>query len=260
MKQTRARKIPAPKLARATAAQNTTASPASSTATAHAPNLGECLRAIRFKRRLSLADVSAATGLASSTLSRVETNQLSLTYAKLVQLSRGLQVDLAELLSAQVGGASQPAMTRRTLTAPGEGTVVAVGTSAYRYMCTELSAKRMTPMTAEIRARKLDETNGLLSHPGEEFVYVLSGTVQLLTDIYEPLTVVTGACIYFDSTMRHTYLALGDTPAMILCICSSDDATIHHAVVAPPVGSLTAPSQRKTRGALRTQVVRGRNT
>jgi ribosome-binding protein aMBF1 (putative translation factor) len=78
------------------------------------PNLGDCLRAIRFKRRLSLADVSAATGIARSTLSRVESNQLSLTYDKLVQLSRGLRIDLAELLSSPADGQSQAKLTRRT--------------------------------------------------------------------------------------------------------------------------------------------------
>jgi transcriptional regulator with XRE-family HTH domain len=183
------------------------------------PNLGDCLRAIRFKRRLSLADVSAATGIARSTLSRVESNQLSLTYDKLVQLSRGLRIDLAELLTPP----SAPTLTRRAYSPPGGGKMLTVGTSVYHYMCTELSAKRMTPMLAEVRARTLAESNGLLAHPGEEFTYVVSGRVQLHTEFYEPLILETGACVYFDSTMRHTYVALDGAPAQILCVCSVDD-------------------------------------
>ena len=81
------------------------------------PLLGDCLRAIRFKRRLSLADVSAVTGIARSTLSRVESNQLSLTYDKLVQLSRGLQIDLAELLSPPASSDVAPLLTRRAFSA-----------------------------------------------------------------------------------------------------------------------------------------------
>lgn len=196
-----------------------TAAPAS----AQAPELGDCLRSIRFERRLSLADVSAATGIAGSTLSRVERGQLSLTYDKLVQLSRGLGIDIADLLSARIQEKAPPILTRRALTQPGEGQAFTVGSSAYRYMCTELSAKRMTPMVAEIRARSISATNGLLAHPGEEFTYVLAGTVQLHTEFYEPLTLVTGACVYFDSTMRHTYVAVGDARAEILCVCSVDD-------------------------------------
>ena len=215
------------------------------------PNLGDCLRAIRFKRRLSLADVSAATGIARSTLSRVESNQLSLTYDKLVQLSQGLGIDLAELLSSPADAQSEPKLTRRAFSPAGGGKVLAVGTSVYRYMCTELSAKHMTPMLADVRARTVDESNGLLAHPGEEFTYVLSGTVQLHTEFYEPLVLETGACVYFDSTMRHTYVSIGDAPAQILCICSVDGTTIQHALARPPAPDLrdavTRPLQRSKR-------------
>jgi len=210
------------------------AAPKAAAADERAPKLGDCLRAIRFERRMSLADVSAATGISRSTLSRVETDQLSLTYDKLVQLSRGLGIDLAELLSPRDEPAQRPALTRRAVAGPDEGRVLTVGTSVYRYMCTELSAKRMTPMVAEVRARSVAESNGLSAHPGEEFTYVLGGTVELHTEFYEPVTLGKGGCVYFDSTMRHTYVAVGDAPAQILCVCSVDDFTNHHASANPP--------------------------
>lgn len=198
------------------------------------PNLGDCLRAIRIRRRLALADVSALTGLAQSTLSRIENNQLSPTYDKLVQLSRGLQIDIAELFSSGVETQPQHKLTRRTFSPPGTGKMLTVGSSIYSYVCTELSAKRMTPMIAEVRARTIEESNGLLAHPGEEFTYVLAGRVQLHTEFYEPLLLETGACVYFDSTMRHTYVAMDDTPARILCVCSTSDLTNQHPLVDSP--------------------------
>ncbi|MCX7057033.1 MAG: XRE family transcriptional regulator [Proteobacteria bacterium] len=209
----------------------------------HMPNLGDCLRAIRFKRRLTLADVSVATGIARSTLSRVESNQLSLTYDKLIQLSRGLQIDLTELLSSRIDGEAPPTLTRRTVTAPASGKIMEVGTSVYRYMCTEMSAKRMTPMWVEIHAHSLAETNGLLAHQGEEFTFVLAGTVRLHTEFYEPTVLETGAAVYFDSTMRHTYVAVGDRPAQILCVCAIADANVHELT---PVLAL-APAVTKAR-------------
>jgi transcriptional regulator with XRE-family HTH domain len=216
------------------------------------PNLGECLRAIRFKRRLSLADVSTATGISRSTLSRVESNQLSLTYDKLIQLSRGLQIDLTELLSSRIDGEPPPTLTRRTVTAPGAGKVLEVGTSVYRYMCTEMSAKRMTPMWAEVHAHTVAETNGLLAHQGEEFTYVLAGTVQLHTEFYEPIVLETGAAVYFDSTMKHTYVALGNGPAQILCVCAVDDANLHElaaASVPPPAAAKPRITRSRPRAA-----------
>ena len=68
---------------------------------AQGPRLGECLRRLRFERRLSITDVAAATGISQSTLSRVERDQLSLTYDKVVQLCRGLNVDLADFFSSE---------------------------------------------------------------------------------------------------------------------------------------------------------------
>ena len=51
----------------------------------------------RFARSLSLtlAETSARTGVAVSTLSKVENGQMSLTYDKLVQLSEGLEIDIS---------------------------------------------------------------------------------------------------------------------------------------------------------------------
>ena len=158
----------------------------------------------------------------------IESGQLSLTYDKLVQLSHGLSIDLAELLSSPNAPAPNAALTRRTFTPKGSGKTLTVGDTVYRYMCTEMSAKRMTPMVAEIHARTLEESNGLLAHPGEEFTYVLAGTVELHTEFYEPLLLEAGACVYFDSTMRHTYLAPSGTPGKILCVCSVNTTTAPH--------------------------------
>jgi transcriptional regulator with XRE-family HTH domain len=217
------------------------------------PNLGECLRAIRFRRRLSIADVSVATGLARSTLSRVEKDQLSLTYDRLLQLCRGLQIDLTELFSSQSDVARQ-AMTRRAYTPPGGGRSVPVGEHVYSYLCTDLPRKKMTPMTAEIRARTFAETNGFLRHEGEEFAYVIEGTLELHTEFYQPLRVETGGSVYFDSTMGHTYVSLGEAPAKILCVCSAVESTLTQALLDSgdsASGTAAAPASPKTSRAPR---------
>lgn len=199
------------------------------------PNLGACLRRLRFERRLSIADVSVATGIAKSTLSRVENDQLSLTYAKLLQLCRGLQIDLAELFSHDRSADAPRPTGRRTHTPPGAGHHVLVGKLEYNYVCTELAGKKMTPMLGRIVARSLEEANGLWTHDGEEFTYVVSGRLQLHTEFYEPLIVEKGGSVYFDSTMGHAYVSIGDEPLEILCVASTPDplrgtaeAAAHH--------------------------------
>ena len=188
-------------------------------------SLGQCLRAIRQRHNWSLATVSAKTGLATSTLSRIENNQLSLTYEKLLQLSRGLGVDLAELLSA--GGQKPPAALtgRRAFTPPGEGRVIQTKAHYYRYLCTDLTAKKMTPIIGTVSATDVRDVGGFLRHEGEEMVYVLNGTMEIHTEFYEPLRVEEGGCIYFDASMGHAFVAVG-APCTFLSVCSAPEPTL----------------------------------
>jgi transcriptional regulator with XRE-family HTH domain len=189
-------------------------------------NLGQCLRAIRQRNNWSLATVSAKTGLATSTLSRIENNQLSLTYEKLLQLSRGLGVDLAELLSGgQREVPAAPMTGRRAFTPPGEGRVIQTKAHYYRYLCTDLTAKKMTPIIGTVSATDVADAGGFLRHEGEEMVYVLNGTLEVHTEFYEPLRVEQGGCIYFDASMGHAFVAVGG-PATFLSVCSAPEPAL----------------------------------
>jgi transcriptional regulator with XRE-family HTH domain len=186
--------------------------------------LGKALRTIRNQRQLTLADVSARTGVSVSTLSKVENGQLSLTYDKLVQLSEGLQVDITALFSAepQVDGGVAPAVSaRRSITRRREGMLVATPNYDYRYLCTDLAHKAMVPILITIRARSIVEFSAMSSHAGEEFIYILRGNVEVHTDVYEPTVLGPGESMYIDSTMRHAFLSTGDQPALMLNVCHS---------------------------------------
>jgi len=54
----------------------------------------------RQSRRLTLKQVAERTGLALSTLSKVENGLMSLTSDKLLQLTGGLKMEIAELFNA----------------------------------------------------------------------------------------------------------------------------------------------------------------
>jgi mannose-6-phosphate isomerase-like protein (cupin superfamily)/DNA-binding Xre family transcriptional regulator len=184
------------------------------------PILGDCLRALRQRHRWSLSIVSARTGLATSTLSRVENNQLSLTYEKLMQLCRGLDIDLSELFAAG-GPQPQAVVGRRSVTPPDGGRSFHFNRYLYRYLCTDLANKKMTPILGEITARTLEEAGGYLRHEGEELVYVLEGTLEFHSEHYAPLRVEAGGCVYFDSLMGHAFVMLGNKPVKFLSVCSA---------------------------------------
>ena len=190
--------------------------------------LGESLRALRRRRRWSLATVSELTGLAVSTLSRIENDQLSLTYDKLVQLCQGLGVDLTELLSNSSAQTNDAPMGRRDYTPPGQGRQIQANHYHYRYLCTDFKRKKMTPIIGTITAKNIDEIGGFLRHDGEETVYVMDGTLELHTEFYEPLRVETGGCVYFDSSMGHAFVAI-DGPVTILSVCTIEEPRLAEA-------------------------------
>jgi quercetin dioxygenase-like cupin family protein len=89
-------------------------------------------------------------------------------------------------------------------------------------MCPELRRKRMVPTVTRVRAKSIEEFGELVHHPGEEYIYVLRGPIEIHTEFYEPILLQTGESIYIDSTMGHAYVAPdGSEDAMVLGVCAS---------------------------------------
>ena len=123
------------------------------------PQLGVCLRAARQARGLTLKQVAERTGMALSTLSKVENNQMSLTYDKLLQLTFGLKMEIAELFNpASLRTEPAPVVTaRRSISRAGQGQVVDTNFTL-QHQCTDLIGKKMVPIMAEVRARTLEDS------------------------------------------------------------------------------------------------------
>jgi transcriptional regulator with XRE-family HTH domain len=192
------------------------------------------LRAIRRQKGWTLADVSTRTGLPVSTLSKVENGKMSLTYDKLVRISKGLEIDLAQLFSRGGGGDPAAVSGRRSIARAGEGHAIETQSYGHLYPASDLLNKHFIPIVAEIRARSLSEFGEMIRHPGEEYAYVLEGEVELHTDLYAPVLLKAGDSIYFDSGMAHAYIAATDASCRVLSICSASEAELRSAIHAEP--------------------------
>lgn len=185
---------------------------------------GETIRALRQRVGLTLNEVSERTGLAVSTLSKLERGHVSLSYDKLALLSRGLGVDMAELLAPAPHAKSTQGGGLRVIHRAGEGQLVETLSYRQTYLATELLNKRFTPLIAELRARTMEafiaEFGDFIRHPGQEFVYVLEGEVEFHSERYAPARLKAGDSVYFDSEMGHAYLKGCDEPCRILGICA----------------------------------------
>ena len=204
---------------------------------------GAVLKSLRLANGWTLSDVSGKTGLPVSTLSKVENDKMSLSYDKLARISRGLEIDIGLLFSPEGASAPLSLVTgRRSIARAGEGRLIETETYEHIYPAAELLNKRFVPIVAEIRARSLSEFGELIRHSGEEYAFVLEGTVELHTDLYAPVTLEVGDSIYFDSGMGHVYLSAGPGPCRVLAICSGEESQLIAALAQePPSAPLEGP-------------------
>jgi transcriptional regulator with XRE-family HTH domain len=206
---------------------------------------GAVLKEERLRRGWTLAEASARTGLPVSTLSKVENDKISLTYDKLARLSQGLEIDI----SRRFGGSDAPQQAvsgRRSITRASQGRSIDTKNYGHLYVAADLLNKSFIPVVAEIRARSLEEFGELVRHPGEEFAFVLEGTVDLHTSLYAPVRLHAGDSIYFDSGMGHAYIAVGDGDCRVLSICTGAEAQLIAAAERPaPAGEPVALQVRR---------------
>jgi transcriptional regulator with XRE-family HTH domain len=189
--------------------------------------LGGLIRALRQQHGWTLRQMSERVGIPLSTLAKVEQDKLSLTYDKLQQFTSRLGMTLAEFLAHESTAAASPVVTaRRSLGSPVNSVNVATPNYDYEYLCADLREKRMVPILSRIRAHSLDEFGKLVRHQGEEFIYVLEGSIEVYLQFYTPVTLTAGQSIYIDSTMGHAYVAKDCDSALVLAVCSSEDPNL----------------------------------
>jgi transcriptional regulator with XRE-family HTH domain len=191
-------------------------------ARANHPTLGTLLRGLRSRNQWTLKQMSDRSGIPISTLSKVEHDRLTLTYDKLLQLSQRLNIRMSELFAENDPGAEVQVTARRSIGDVDRSVRVTTANYDYYYLCTELRRKRMIPIITRIRAKSVQEFGELVRHPGEEFIYVVSGNIVVHTEFYDPVPLEEGGSIYIDSNMGHAYLTGEDcNEAVVLGVCSS---------------------------------------
>jgi len=183
--------------------------------------LGERLRTIRKAQGLTLKALSGRSGVALSTLSKIELGQISVSYEKLAAVARGLAVDIAALFDARAGappGAAQPTVVRST---PAAAPRYDGDNYDYRMLATEFPGKRMTPLHGTVVARDLAQFPDYIRHPGQEFVMVLSGRVRIRFETGESIELARHESAYFDSGIGHVYLSMGKADAQVVVVMSA---------------------------------------
>ncbi len=193
-------------------------------------SIGETVRRLRKAAGMTLQDVAIPSRLSVSAVSKIENGVTSPTFDTLTRLAVGLDVEISVLF----GGRSEGGVSgRRVITRANMGVMQSTAQYEYQMLCSDLATKAFIPLLTRISARSIDDFKALHQHTGEEFFYVISGQVGLYTEHYAPAVLDQGDCSYFDSSMGHALISLGETDAMVLWVTTGVHGELEKLSTAP---------------------------
>jgi len=177
--------------------------------------LGQRIKDIRGKLGITLEEASQRTGLARSTLSKIENEQISPTFQAMQKLALGLQIDMPQLFEPP---RKKVATGRRDITKANQGKPHPTPTYEHELLATQLSNKKMMPFKSRVHARSFEEYGDWVRHDGEEFLLILSGSVMFYSEFYEPVEMNEGDSVYYDANMGHMLTSISEQDAHILWV------------------------------------------
>ncbi len=176
--------------------------------------VGGRLRRLRNARHLTLDQLAEETGISTSTLSRLESGQRRPNLELLLPLAKTYHVPLDELVGAPATG--DPRVHPRSFRRKGVTWVQLAknpgGPTAYKQV---LGVNRGAVASQD-----------LCVHEGYEWVYVLSGEVQLTLGA-KRYRLSAGEAAEFETTTPHGYANIGQVPVELLVIFAGQGERIH---------------------------------
>ncbi|MEV6521317.1 XRE family transcriptional regulator [Longispora sp. NPDC051575] len=174
--------------------------------------VGPRLRALRRQRDTTLTELSAATGISVSTLSRLESGDRRPNLELLLPLARAHGVTLDDLVGAPPTG--DPRVHLRPVTRNGMTMVPltrrAGGIQAYKLVIPADGRTEPDPQT----------------HEGYEWLYVLNGRLRLVLGERD-LVLVPGEAAEFDTRVPHWFGAADAEPVEFLSLFGTQGERAH---------------------------------
>lgn len=169
--------------------------------------LGPKLQRLRRRTGLGLAEAAKRAGISSGFLSSVERAQANASVATLQRLAMAYGATVMDLFQAP--------KTRERLVRPADRRVLAMHSGVRMEM---LSAGATMLQSMLFRVAPLAGSDGSYSHQGEEFIYMLSGTLEVWLDELECFVLTEGDSFWFESTLGHRWFNPGKAEAVLLWI------------------------------------------
>ncbi|HZQ93519.1 MAG TPA: cupin domain-containing protein [Candidatus Sulfotelmatobacter sp.] len=168
--------------------------------------IGAHLRQLRARRKLSLAEVAEAVGISVGFLSAMERSQMSGSVGTLRKLARFYKTNILDFYGAHGASSRQVRSAERKVLEAGTGVRM------------ELLAWGNTVMEPHLFRIAPDAGSGdPYTHEGEEFIYVLSGDLEITLD-GEEYHLRPGDSFYFESATPHRWKNPGRKETTVLWV------------------------------------------
>ncbi len=177
------------------------------------PNVGQRIRALREKQRLSLRALAERCGLSINAISRIERGENSPTVSSLHLLATALGVAITDFFEDESDQAVILIRSDSRLISRQQGMVI-------ESLGIGLRQQQVQPflISLEPGAGIADEP---VSHPGEEFVYCLEGTLDFRVGDHH-FTLSPGDSLVFEASQLHSFQNNSAAPASMLVTFNAD--------------------------------------
>lgn len=164
------------------------------------------MRAQRVAAGVSLTELAERAELSAPYLSRVESGDRVPSLPTLISIALALGIPVARLL---------PGAIEDEVTAAGDGSVVLAGDLRVRRLSTRNGDALLDPLHVTVPEGR--SWGSPASHPGEEWLYVLNGHVDLVHG-GETTSLSTGDAAHFHGHTPHRLLAHGSDAELLIVV------------------------------------------
>jgi quercetin dioxygenase-like cupin family protein len=174
--------------------------------TAPLPPVGKKIKKARTAKKMSYDTLANETGFSIDFIKKVEAGKVTPHVGSLLQISRALDIDSCDLLKEAEGRMQDriKAYTKRT------------SSYAYTTLTPGAENKHLKAFRVKIDAMK-DHEGVSYNHEGEEFVYVLDGTIEVVVGEHVN-RLGPGDSLHFNSGIQHHLKNTGETDAELIVV------------------------------------------
>ena len=171
--------------------------------------VGQKIKRARTRKKFKLDQLANETGFSIDYLKEIESGKSIPPVGALLQISRALEIDSGDLLKEPESRLESriKAHTKRT------------ENYAYTTLTPGAENKHLKAFLVTVEAQQ-DHKGVGYNHEGEEFVYVLTGKIEVI--VGEHVNILnTGDSLHFNSGIRHKMKNISDKTAELLVVIYS---------------------------------------